>query len=389
MASLWKHPQSKYWVACYTGADGRQLKRSTRSIDKRKALEIAQAWEAGEEMSRDGYLSTKEQFRLFYTQNFERIFGEKPKLELSVRQWLEEWLKNEKGAVAVSTLERYTQIVRDFLKFLASKAELRLEALSKNDCIAYRDALLARGHTEGNANQVRKILSKPFRIAKEEGYIELNPIAGVRHLKHERIEKGVFTPEQITKLLAAADKDQEWRGMILLGFFTGGRLGDLVHLKEGNIDLLERSISFTQKKTGGKIRVPIHDELYDFLIAYPFSDRVSKPLFPRLSKLKGPGKSGLSESFKRLMGKAGIAPGIVRTKKGAAGHNISQLSFHSLRHSFTSNLANAGVSPELRQKLTGHLDDKSHGIYTHHEFATIRAALEKLGRLPKGEGEPK
>src|SRR5258708_37940681 len=37
------------------------------------------------------------------------------------------------------------------------------------------------------------------------------------------------------------------------------------------------------------------------------------------------------------------------------------------------------------KKLTGHLDDKSHGIYTHHEFATIRAALEKLGRLPKPE----
>src|SRR5260221_12837950 len=251
MASLWKHPQSKYWVACYTGADGRQLKRSTRSIDKRKALEIAQAWEAGEEMSRDGYLSTKEQFRLFYTQNFERIFGEKPKLELSVRQWLEEWLKNEKGAVAVSTLERYTQIVRDFLKFLASKAELRLEALSKNDCIAYRDALLARGHTEVNANQVRKILSKPFRIAKEEGYIELNPIAGVRHLKHERIEKGVFTPEQITKLLAAADKDQEWRGRILLGFFVSRSMGVLLRFEAGDQILLwPFHTVFLKEKTG-------------------------------------------------------------------------------------------------------------------------------------------
>jgi len=386
MASLWKHPQSKFWMGCFTAADGRQLKRSTRETDKHKALVIAQTWEQAEGMSAKGYLNSEEQFRLFFDQSFQRIFGKKSQLDLSVRAWLQDWLKNEKGAVAQSTLDRYTQVVSDFLEFLNSKAELRLDALGAADCIAYRDHLLARGHTEGNANQVRKILSKPFRQAWQEGRIQINPWAGVRHLKHERMEKGVFTPEQITKLLAVAEKDQEWRGMILAGYFTGARLGDLAHLKEGNIDLLERSISFTQTKPSGKIRVPIHDELYDFLVTYPFSDHASKPLFPRLSKLKGSGKSGLSESFKRLMGKAGIEKGVARTKKGAAGRNISQLSFHSLRHSFTSNLANAGVSPELRQKLTGHLDDKSPGIYTHHEFATIRAALEKLGRLPKAEG---
>ncbi len=106
--------------------------------------------------------------------------------------------------------------------------------------------------------------------------------------------------------------------------------------------------------------------------------------------MKGTGKSGLSESFKRLMAKAGIEKGIARIKKGAAGRNVSRLSFHSLRHSFVSNLANAGVPAELRQKLCGHLDDVSHATYTHTEFATIRAGLEKLGRLPKPEGaEPK
>jgi hypothetical protein len=60
-------------------------------------------------------------------------------------------------------------------------------------------------------------------------------------------------------------------------------------------------------------------------------------------------KKSLSErAFKRLMAKAGIDGGKIRDRNGAAGRSVSALSFHSLRHSFNSALANAGVSQELR-----------------------------------------
>jgi hypothetical protein len=41
MASVVKRKQSKFWTACYTSHDGRQLKRSTKSTDKNQAREIA------------------------------------------------------------------------------------------------------------------------------------------------------------------------------------------------------------------------------------------------------------------------------------------------------------------------------------------------------------
>lgn len=59
---------------------------------------------------------------------------------------------------------------------------------------------------------------------------------------------------------------------------------------------------------------------------------------------------------------------------------ISKRTFHALRHSFTSALANAGVSPEFRMKLTGHRSEAIHSGYTHHELKTLR---EAVGRLPK------
>jgi integrase len=385
MASIWKHPESKFWMGCFTAADGRQLKRSTRETNRHRALAIAQAWEQVESMGREGYLTSEEQFRRVLTQSFERITGKTLRAEPTVREWLERWLKTEQGAVAQSTHERYSQIVRDFLLFLDTRAELRLEGLITDDFLAYRDHLLRAGRSERTVNQtVRKILKRPFQAAWQEGILTRNPVAGVRHLQQKSAEKGTFTPEQITQLLRCAEGD--WPGLILAGYYTGARLGDLARLKWESIDRAERSIAFTQKKTGAKIKVPIHAELLDYFLSRSVPDDGRKPLFPKLYKMPGPGKSGLSMSFKRLMARAGIEDGIARQEKGDAGRNVSRLSFHSLRHSFTSALANAGVPAEVRQKLTGHADAKSHAVYTHHEFETIRQALSAVARLPKEGG---
>jgi hypothetical protein len=44
-------------------------------------------------------------------------------------------------------------------------------------------------------------------------------------------------------------------------------------------------------------------------------------------------------------------------------------------------MANAGVPVEVRQKFTGHTSAEMNQHYTHHEIATLRAAVEKLPTL--------
>jgi Phage integrase family len=46
-------------------------------------------------------------------------------------------------------------------------------------------------------------------------------------------------------------------------------------------------------------------------------------------------------------------------------------SFHSLRHSFKSAMANADVPLEIRQKLTGHASQDMNKHYTHLELETV------------------
>ncbi|MBV8175222.1 MAG: tyrosine-type recombinase/integrase [Verrucomicrobia bacterium] len=68
--------------------------------------------------------------------------------------------------------------------------------------------------------------------------------------------------------------------------------------------------------------------------------------------------------------------------RGKEGRSVSLLSFHSLRHSFNSAMANAGVAPEIRQLLTGHASAEMNKVYTHHELETVRGAVESISRLP-------
>jgi integrase len=108
-------------------------------------------------------------------------------------------------------------------------------------------------------NQTIKILKRPFKIAVDQGLIDRNPVAAIRTLRSASAKKSVFTPEQIQKLVDSAKGD--WKGLILTGYFTGGWLCDLARLTWDNVGLEQRTIAFTQKKTGSAVLVPIHPDL--------------------------------------------------------------------------------------------------------------------------------
>jgi|ERR1700730_6346399 hypothetical protein len=57
---------------------------------------------------------------------------------------------------------------------------------------------------------------------------------------------------------------------------------------------------------------------------------------------------------------------------------MRSLTFHSLRHSFNSEMASAGVGEELPMKLTGHATREQNKKYTHHELEPLRAAINRM-----------
>ena len=104
-------------------------------------------------------------------------------------------------------------------------------------------------------------------------------------------------------------------------------------------------------------------------------------MFPTLAGQATSGKSGLSTRFKGIMERAGIRGRILRQATGA-GKSQSSLSFHSLRHSFNSALANAGVPVDIRQELIGHSSLEMNKLYMHPDMESKRAAIAKLPEIP-------
>ncbi len=74
-----------------------------------------------------------------------------------------------------------------------------------------------------------------------------------------------------------------------------------------------------------------------------------------------------------------------RIRNFKQGRTFSRLSFRSLRHTFTSALANAGIPAEMRQKLTGHADAGMHQKYTHLELQPLKQAIATLPSLLNGK----
>jgi integrase len=373
--------RSPYWIAAYKLADGRQRRKSTKCTDKRQARIVLHGFEEAELIGGAGSQAgpVEQQLRNAFDDVLFRFTGRKP-YRPTIHDHIADWLKAEEKTIEGSSLKRYRQVLAAFESFLGLRARDSLEALSKDVFLAYRDRLQADGHSARGINQTFKILRRPFKVAFDEGLIAYNPIGAIKRLKSVGAEKGIFTPEQIVRLLKAAPSD-EWRALIALGYYTGGRLMDLARLTWGAVDRTQNTIGFKQKKTGGDVVVPIHPELGRYL------DKLSRgigkaQILPSLSGKSGTGKSGLSLAFKRIMATAGIEAGVARKRVGAAGRNVSKLSFHALRHSFTSELARAGVAPEVRQLLTGHSDLSSHKAYTHLELDTLTRAVTSLPCLP-------
>jgi integrase len=148
----------------------------------------------------------------------------------------------------------------------------------------------------------------------------------------------------------------------------------------GAFDGPAQTLSFKQQKTGGVVLLPVRPALAAHLQTLPAGVGEASVL-PGLAARSAPAAPGCCRLLRQSWGRRDRAgPCACAHRQG--GHSVSKLSFHWLRHSFTSELARAGVAPEIRQRLTGHADLTSHKTYIHLKLDTYRRAIAALPALP-------
>jgi integrase len=352
--------RSPYWICCYTSATDQRLQRSTKirirplKGEKRKdgspktvADKRSEAWEVclgierAESHAKNGTLIER-QAKKIIGEILERTTGE-PLHNYKVSDWLTHWLDMKEQVRSGKTIDRYRQVIRDFTTSIGNRASLALGHITPRDILAYRNSIIAANKTARTANLSVKVVSAAFNAALRQHIIESNPATALESLPIKAQEKGTFTPAQVSKLLRAAEGD--WRAAILLGYCTGARLGDVANMRWDAVDWRNKVVRFTPSKTKRSVTIPLHPQLERELLKRAGIGKAT--MFPELAGKGTGGRHGLSGRFAAIMEKAGIEA--KRTQTGGA-RTLSNLSYHSLRHSFNSAMANAG----LGQRLTGH-----------------------------------
>lgn len=390
MGCLCRDPKSNFWYWAWRNKDRRRLKTSTKipalASLREEAREIGKSFEKIDELARRN-AAVDDQLRKLIAKALEGQ-GKPPLDDPSLSEWLTRWLASLRGAVSVATLRRYQDASDACVRILGARANVRLGAITGTDIQRFRDTLQTEGRSAKTVNLLLGVVRHAFRAAVRDDLLEREPGRGVKYLKAADVEKVVFSPGEVARLVEAAEG--EWKTLILLGYFTGQRISDIVRLKWADIDLHEGQngrIAFYQKKNSKKVPVPIHPELSEHLssLKLPADDAVATPLFPELSKIEVGGYDGLSHRFSALMEKASVGNSIARKREGKRGRTTRSRSYHVLRHSYISALMNADVAPEIRQLLAGHSSSKIHQGYSHADWQKLDNAVQSIGWLPKGE----
>jgi integrase len=379
MAYVVKYPTSKYWVAAFRDASGKQHRRSTREVDRKRALAVALAYERVAKGK-----GSPQRVRQVLWEFMRDHFGQDLP-SASVRDFFDRWLAARRAETSPATFRRYGDAIRAFLSFLGPRAASGLDEVTREQITAFRDSLLARlapATTNGYAKLIRRI----FRSARQDGFIIVDPaesVKAVRGAAHR--SRRPFSIDELRSILAVADP--EWASLIKFGLYTGQRLGDLAALSWAQIDLERDEIALTARKTGKQLLVPIAAPLREHLLTIESEDNPRGPLHSRAFEIVTTqnGRVGtLSNQFNELLVSAGLrAPqphrsrGIGRSGKRAG----TDLSFHSLRHTAVSLLKDAGVPDAVVMALVGHESAAMSHRYTHVGKESLARAASVLPEI--------
>ncbi|MEW6776572.1 MAG: site-specific tyrosine recombinase XerD [Bdellovibrionota bacterium] len=203
-------------------------------------------------------------------------------------------------------------------------------------------------------------LRRFFRFLLEDGGIDEDPLALLTTPKLPRSLPAVLNQGEVKRLLEAPDTDEPQglrdRAMLELLYATGLRVSELCGLRLGQVNARARFLRVMGK--GSKERaVPVAGRALEWLERYLKEGR------PALLKGKESPWLFISRGGKKPLTRQAFWQQI---KRHALKAGIStEISPHTLRHSFATHLLDGGADLRSVQAMLGHSDISTTEIYTH------------------------
>lgn len=257
---------------------------------------------------------------------------------------------------------------KDYLRYLKlienEFGSLPIAALSDNrirgDFKAWRDKMADRPRT---ADMAWTVLARVLSVAKDRGRIDVNVCErGGRLYEADRTD-ALWTEEMVETVRSEFPEHLRW--VFMLALYTGQRQGDLLRLPWSA--LKGGRIQMRQSKTRRRVNIPVASALAAEIATIPKRSTVMLTSTDRLPW----SSDGFRSSWGRACKKAGI----------------EGVTFHDLRGSAVTKLAEADCSVAEIATITGHsLDDVGailDGHYLSRTNALADSAIRKLDRKEK------
>ncbi len=286
------------------------------------------------------------------------------------------YLTAEKG-YSNNTLEAYGNDLNQLASFAEEEATKRSmipswETFGRQGMLSYLLSLKERGYVD--TTQARKVAAAKsfFEFMVAEGDIKDNP---TDNLASPRVGKSLPKPitisevhrllEQPAKLSTPEAKRDET--MLQLLYASGMRVSELVSLNLDDMDMKGGFVRCFGK--GHKERmIPIHEQACSTLKEYIEQAR------PRHTH-----KEGETALFLNRRGERLTRQGFWQILKGHAKNAglTTEVTPHTLRHSFATHMLSGGADLRSLQELLGHANISTTQVYTHLTSEHVRRTYEK------------
>lgn len=369
----------KYWLGWR--ANGKQFLRSTGTTDPAMAKEKLREFEFMARVKRDGKL----------TEEFYSSLTGKSAPSVTLNKAFEDWLDESAATTRPGTVSKYRAVARDLSEFIGSSAKAPMLRDVSTEEIRTFLTTKRKLTSAATTNHLRKVLSVFFIRAIKNGLIRENPMLPIKVFKAAQGEKRArrpFTLAEVNLILSKAPS-LFWRYMITGGFFSGLRLGDLVTMIWGSVDLNANILRVSMRKTGRTVEIPLRPTFRNILAEcrnISSSTKASQPIWTEESAEyeKHGAKIFSNRFFEDVLAPAGLVTARSRHKaKKGRGYTreASEVSFHCLRHSFVSFLKAAGGSQAAAKALAGHSSDMVSDLYTTLPPSVLAEAINGLPEL--------
>jgi integrase len=308
--------------------------------------------------------------------------------QMSVAEFLDQWLGSIRASVRLHTLEQYRQIARQHIA--PRLGQIKLKDLRPDQIQALYNAKLDSGRSPRTVLMIHAVLRRSLGQALRQGIISRNPAQAVTRPKVRRKEMKVLTDDQARAFLSAA-ADTRYDVLFYLALQTGMRESELLGLKWCDVDWASRHLHVQRQLQ----RVPRRGLTY----AEPKSAAGR-----RLIALSPTGITRLRQQLARLDEYRSLAGEkwqendlIFPTRLGTPMHPTSMtkdfklvlakaglpnIRFHDLRHTAATLMLQQNVHPKVVQERLGHADiSLTLNTYSHVMHGMQEEAAAKLDEV--------